>query len=791
MNHRFGYLFICGLWLLATCLLPLQARAASHPGARMIRIGIVTDGSTPADQAAVALFQKEIRNIVDNEHDLKFPAEFNLSGHDTRAGVKKALDKLFASPRVDIVLALGIISSSEVLSRQRIVKPVIAPYVADFVLKERERKKLSSRNLVCIDSMYYLDQDIETFRKIIPFQHVALVLDQREAEAFTNIDQLVQDFAARHHLTVDVVTAGAEADPVLEKIGQGVEAVLVGPLWHFDDEQVEILARGLIARRLPGFTIWDSHQVVLGLYAGLEARAKQDILARRTAVAVMDIILHENPSDIDVGFIRDRELTINMATARSMNILPSILTMSSARLINDQPLGRGPRLNIKAVVDESVKANLSLQSARIAVRAGQQKVEESKADLLPRIDLNSGATVIDHDRARAGAGMTPQRSWTAGASGSVLLYSDNVWAGYESEKHLQKGREMDRERVRLNVTYDASVAYLNLLRARTIERIYKDNLKLTEANLKRARIRVSTGAAGPDEVYRWQTKYAEDRRQVLYRESDSFDAMEAVNRIMHHPLEQEFLPEETTLTDPLFIMGDRFFCSMMEKPVYFNRFRRFAMEEAVSLRPELKIYDAAIKAKKRLATAAKRAYWLPEFSVDWSVDEYLADSGNGERDDNDRLDDTDWRVGVYARFPLFEGGRKKARSGRLEEEVSLLHNDQSAAAEAISQGVLRALNRTRASYPSITLTRQAAEAARKNFDLVTDSYVQGIKSIVDLLDAQNQSLNADLNAANAVYDFLIDYMGVERALGEFTIFMPEEQRRAWLEKAQQAIGMKP
>jgi outer membrane protein TolC len=173
------------------------------------------------------------------------------------------------------------------------------------------------------------------------------------------------------------------------------------------------------------------------------------------------------------------------------------------------------------------------------------------------------------------------------------------------------------------------------------------------------------------------------------------------------------------------------------------------------------------------------------------VDEYLADSGNGERDDNDRLDDTDWRVGVYARFPLFEGGKKKARSGRLEEEVSLLHNDQSAAAEAISQGVLRALNRTRASYPSITLTRQAAEAARKNFDLVTDSYVQGIKSIVDLLDAQNQSLNADLNAANAVYDFLIDYMGVERALGEFTIFMPEEQRRAWLEKAQQAIGMKP
>jgi len=385
--------------------------------------------------------------------------------------------------------------------------------------------------------------------------------------------------------------------------------------------------------------------------------------------------------------------------------------------------------------------------------------------------------------------MTPQRNWTAGASGSILLYSDDVWAGYRAEEYLQEGRQMDHERVRLDVTYSAAVSYLNLLRARTIEKIYKDNLKLTEANLKRARIRVSTGAAGPDEVYRWQTKYAQDRRQVLYRETDTLDALEAVNRIMHRPLEKSFEPEETTLGDPLFIMGDRFFCRLMENPVYFQRFRGFAMEEAVGNRPELKVYDSAIKAKKRLALAARRAHWLPEFSVDWSVDELLADSGNGERRESlSHLDDTDWRVGVYARFPLFEGGKKKARLNRLEEEVNLLNNDQNAAAEAISQGVLRALNRTRASYPSITLTRQAAEAARKNFDLVTDSYVQGIKSITDLLDAQNQSLSADLNAANAVYDFLIDYMGVERALGKFYIFMPEDQRQGWIERAENAIS---
>jgi len=55
------------------------------------------------------------------------------------------------------------------------------------------------------------------------------------------------------------------------------------------------------------------------------------------------------------------------------------------------------------------------------------------------------------------------------------------------------------------------------------------------------------------------------------------------------------------------------------------------------------------------------------------------------------------------------------------------------------------------------------------------TYVEGIKSIIDLLDAQNQALSADLDAANAVYNFLIDFMGVERVIGEFVTFMPEDK----------------
>jgi len=760
---------------------------------RVWRVGIVTDGSTAADRALVDLYRKEISSMAGPETAVSFPANGILSGHDTRQGVRKALNRLFRAGNIDVVLALGVIASTEVLDLKRIPKPVIAPYIANFALKGRHKKGDASgiKNLVYIDSMYHLDQDVAIFQKLAHFSHLAVVFDRRVMNAFPNLHDLARDFGRRHGIEVSLVPAGDSAADVLDSMPQGVDAVMVGPLWHFDSRQCHLLAQGLIRRKIPGFAIWDMEQVKDGLFAGLEVRGWQEILARRTAVALFDIMDGTRPHAVDVAFMRARRLTINMATARAIGVYPSLLMLTSANVINAKPENVQRKLNMRQAVEEAIEANLRLRSAQTTVKVGEQAIKEARSYLLPRIDLSTGVRAIDQDRAKVAGGASPERAWTGTAGGSVLLYSDRRWADYTAQKHLQEGRKMNLQKVKLDVTYDASVAYLNVLRARTIERIYKENLKLTEANLERARVKVSTGAAGPDEVYRWETKYANDRSQVLYRESDTMDAMEALNRILHRPLQEKFEPREASLKDPLFIMGDRFFFQLMDNPVYLKRFRNFAAREAIQLRPELKEYAEAIKAKERLRTAASRQIWLPDFSVEWKVDQYLAQDGAGQRDSHlSNLDDTDWTVGVYARIPLFEGGKKVSEAARLEQEVARLRINRSSQAEAIIQNVLNALNRTRASYPSITLSREAADAARRNLNLVTDSYVQGIKTIIDLLDAQNQSLSAELSAANAVYNFLIDFMGVQRSIGEFVTFMPEQSRREWLEKAREAIGMR-
>ena len=65
----------------------------------------------------------------------------------------------------------------------------------------------------------------------------------------------------------------------------------------------------------------------------------------------------------------------------------------------------------------------------------------------------------------------------------------------------------------------------------------------------------------------------------------------------------------------------------------------------------------------------------------------------------------------------------------------------------IDTGVRVELYNASAALASVTLTRRAADAARNNLVLVVDLYRRGKVDIITLIDAQTQSLVADLAAA--------------------------------------------
>jgi len=159
--------------------------------------------------------------------------------------------------------------------------------------------------------------------------------------------------------------------------------------------------------------------------------------------------------------------------------------------------------------------------------------------------------------------------------------------------------------------------------------------------------------------------------------------------------------------------------------------------------------------------------------------------------DPEGLNDNFWNVGVFLSLPLMEGGSRFAENKRTTEETYRLLRGREAASQRIEQNVRNAVFQVAASRLAIDLSRRAADAARKNLDIVADNYTMGLVSLVDLLDAQTNSLNADLAAIDAVNDYLLDLMRVERSVGQFTFFVPEEERGVWVDELEEFERQRP
>ncbi len=136
--------------------------------------------------------------------------------------------------------------------------------------------------------------------------------------------------------------------------------------------------------------------------------------------------------------------------------------------------------------------------------------------------------------------------------------------------------------------------------------------------------------------------------------------------------------------------------------------------------------------------------------------------------------DTHWNVGLSLTFPIFQGSGKRAERGVASETLARLRTERELTRNLVEQRIRTVVELAGGSYASIEQANQAADAAERTRELVTDAYGRGAVSILDLLDAQNAALITREVASNAVYDFLIDLMQAQRAIGQFDFFRTPE-----------------
>jgi outer membrane protein TolC/ABC-type uncharacterized transport system substrate-binding protein len=749
-------------------------------GAQPLRVAVVSDGPSDREVLSPASLERALADVGPGDRPIVLLADKLFVADWSRDGVNLMLDRALADTGVDVVVALGILASHEAAQRAAPPKPVVAPFVIDPVLQGFPLRDGVSgrRNFTYAADFHSVDGDIEAFEKILGFRHLAVLVDDALLAALPSLNDKAAAAATALGRRITIVPALGGAAASLAALPADTDAVWVTALLRFDERELDTLARGLVARRLPSFSQIGRSEVERGLLMTLGG-AERDTqrLARRVVLMLQRIAAGEDPATFDVSFPAGERLVINMQVAAAIGFSPRWEVLADAERVADDGAAALPTLTLVEAMRAAVQTNPSLASSNAQLAASAEDVRIARSSLLPGLELSLGQTRIDADRANP---LTQaERTGSVGLSGGITLYSERDRASYAISRSLyDAAREGYRQDV-LDTLEDAASAYIDVLRARAVEGVRLGNVENTRRNLETSRVREAVGLAERSDYLRWVAQLARDKQELLAAEARRKQAEVELMRILHRPDNAPFATVETGLDNPLELAASPRMQTFIGTPAKWDVFTAYVVAAALAQAPEIAQSNAAVASNQRSLTAARRSFFVPELALVASGSRAAQRGGAGSTTTAGTPDDDSWSVALQATLPLFAGRRRSAEIAQARHDLRAAEADRTAITDAIEARARVVLHRTASSYPAIALSQEAANAADEHLAMVGDAYARGAVAVTELIDAQDTALDAGLAAADAKYGFLVDFIGVLRAMSEFDVLLDDESRETW------------
>ncbi|HHP7241546.1 MAG TPA: TolC family protein [Cyclobacteriaceae bacterium] len=776
-----GFALRLGIFLL-NIILPYNGLAQD----KVINVGLVTRCPDQDWIQFAGAILEEARLLLKSDYTISLSDSAVLDTDCDPSQIKTKLDQLLANDEVDIILGMDVISSHILSSNGPYPKPVIAVTVLNAQIQNLPltiNGTSGVQNLTYLELPYSPLRDLEVFKNLIGFEKLALIEDEGLLNAIPELrnylDQGLTEQGSSHYFLYTENTAQA----TLDKLEESTDAVYLFPSDNLSDGEYQKLIDGVNDRGLKSFSIFGRPDVERGVLAGVAPTSNIEIISRRAALNIQRALNGEDLKDVNVKILDKEEFVINASTARKIDYSPSWEALAEAILINEERDDIERTIGIFDAISEGLEQNLNLEVAKKDVDIVKENVDIAKSFLLPEVNASAAHIVVDENTAEASFGQNPQNRGTGNLQLNQTIFSEQVLANNKIQRYLLEAQKESLAAQSLDVVLDVSSVYLNLMQAKTAELIQKENLELTRKNLELARVSSSLGQTGPSDLYRWQGEIANAKANLLNATATRRQAEIFLNQILNRPIDEEFNTEEINLQDTRLLINNESIDELVSNPKSFYQFADFQVNRAKRIAPDLRQVDYNVEAQERSVMLNNRNRYLPNVALAGNYNYEFYRGGSGSEFNTafgPPLNDWNWNFQLGASLPIFQGTRRNSQYQRSRVQLLQLNTQRLNLERLIEQQVRSELEKIRASYRNITLTKDAEEAVVRNFEIVQDSYSKGVVTITQLLDAQNAAISAQLNSANAVYIFLIDFLNMERASGSFYMLMTEEQKADYI-----------
>lgn len=404
-----------------------------------------------------------------------------------------------------------------------------------------------------------------------------------------------------------------------------------------------------------------------------------------------------------------------------------------------------PHASADSLQDALVKAyqsNPQLLAERANLRATDEEVSKAIAQWRPRVTLNGDYSKVHTETKIDPLARQALRSepWSADVTATQTVFA----GGRILAQRRQADAQVNAGRARLHsaeqtVFLGTISSYMNVVRDEAVQKLNEANVQLLKKQLEAARARFDVG-----EITRTDVAQAEARFAAGQASETSAQAALKASRLAYERAVGE-APGTLDARPPA-----------PDVPESESEARELAHAENPTLRAARANEESA-----RYGIDFAVGQMLPSVSVQASY------GRSGQERGNETIRD-DSRITATASVPLYQGGAEWAGIRQAKERNNQARLNVEDARRATDEGVQNAWEAYRAARASSAANREQVKASEIAFEGVQQELEVGSRTTLDVLDQQQELLNARVALVRSERDEVVASYSLLSAIGKLT-----------------------
>lgn len=426
--------------------------------------------------------------------------------------------------------------------------------------------------------------------------------------------------------------------------------------------------------------------------------------------------------------LRSSGVTWSRATAAALVVIAAVAT----------PTGGVGAQSLTDALSVAYSSNPTLEAARARLRAQDEAVPQAIANWLPTVTADVSAGLARSDSKAA------DRVDTEPRSGQLALTQTLFQGGRNFAQLSQAENLVQAERARLwsdeqGVLLDAATAFLDVVRDQAVVNLRINNVQVLQRQLEATEDRFAVGENTRTDVAQAQSRVANAEAQRTAAEGDLTQSRAAYREVIGElPGELDFPPPPGGLPPELQEAIDQ---AAQENPdVIQAQWTQEAADDGV---------DDAI------------GVLLPSLSVEGSI------AHNQDNTIDDQLTNSASIVGRLT-IPIFQGGAEHSAVREAKQLRAQRQLEVDAARRTAVENATSAFESLRTAEAQIRSFEAEVRATQIALEGVQQEQAVGARTVLDVLDAEQEALDAQVNLVVAQRDRIVSGYQLLSAIGRLT-----------------------